>query len=771
MQTRDAILITDDNPENLRVLSDILEPGGYEVRVATTGEQALDSIEAAAPDLVLLDIQLPKLDGYEVCRRIRARWKNRILPVIFVSAATEAYHKKMAFEAGGDDYMTKPFQAEELLARVRTHLNAARYLRQLKDSNIVLSKKLQHFFDQAIVGIAYADPKTRRFTDVNQPFCDMLGYTREELLEKTFLDIAHPDFVESGRHLTRELQEGKMERASVERKYLRKDGSTMWGSATISFVRFGKTEIDDCFAAILEDITERKESAVARRESEEKFRALAEQNLDVIMRFDNQHRHLYVNPAVEKGTGRKPEWFIGRTHEELGFPADLCEMWEAAISEVFRTKAVNRIEFQLPSGEWIDWLLMPEYDDSGGVNAVITSARDITERKRAEADRLELEAQFHQAQKMEAVGRLAGGVAHDFNNLLMGIMNYADLCRDEIEHDHPAREWLDEILAESHRSATIVRQLLAFARKETIAPQVLDLNESVAGMLKILRQLIGEDVELLWSPGADVWPVKMDPGHVDQLLANLCVNARDAIEGPGTVTVATANTVLEAHRDMLLPADSGDYAVLEISDTGCGMEQDTLARMFEPFFTTKEVGKGTGLGLATVHGIIKQCRGGLDVTSVPGVGTSFRIYLPRTAPTGGDSERDNEKGAELPHGTETVLLVEDKKALLVTCQLFLEALGYTVLTAEVPEKALQLSDEYSGRIHLLITDMVMPGMTGHDLADRLIRLRPELKCLFVSGYTADVIADRVTRETAVAFLNKPFTRDELVREIRRILDE
>lgn len=391
--------------------------------------------------------------------------------------------------------------------------------------------------------------------------------------------------------------------------------------------------------------------------------------------------------------------------------------------------------------------------------------------RRAEDERVAADARLHQVQKLESVGILAGGVAHEFNNLLMGIMNYVELCRDEIQPDHPIREWLDEIMTDARRSADLTRQLLAFARKQTIAPRPLDLNDTVSGMLKLLRRLIGEDIDLAWQPGSALWPVRFDPSQVDQLLANLCVNARDAIDGVGKITIETGKVTLDddycaAHAE----AVPGDYVMLAVSDTGCGMDRQTLDHLFEPFFTTKGVGVGTGLGLATVHGIVKQNGGHVNVYSEPGHGTTFRVYLPRFRDES-TTETTDETGTDEAslHGKGTILLVEDEKSVRLTTTIFLKGLGYTVLSAECPAEALALAAEHDGDIDLLITDVVMPGMSGRNLAEKLAVTYPRMRCLYMSGYTANVIAHRGVLEKGVDFLSKPFMRDVLARKVREML--
>jgi PAS domain S-box-containing protein len=403
----------------------------------------------------------------------------------------------------------------------------------------------------------------------------------------------------------------------------------------------------------------------------------------------------------------------------------------------------------------------PVLDDRGTLEGAIMLNLDVT-------DRVTLEAQLRQAHKMESVGRLAGGVAHDFNNLVMGIQGYAELCRAGVAADHPVRPWIDEILREAKRSANLTRRLLAFARKQTIAPRVLDLNEAVEGMLRMLRRLIGEDVHLVWQPAANLWPVRVDPGQLDQILANLCVNARDAISGVGHITIETSNRTLdETCRAEHADARPGRFVVLTVSDDGCGMAPEVQAHLFEPFFTTKAVGEGTGLGLATVYGILQQNQGFVNVYTEPGRGTTFRIYLPRHE--GGAESTSDSLPPGAVRGTGTILLVEDEAAIRITAAVFLQDAGFSVLTAEAPEVALSLSAGHAGRIDLLITDVVMPGMNGSDLARELRGGRPDLRVLYMSGYTANVIAHHGVLEEGVEFLEKPFSKDELIRKVAEVL--
>ena len=397
-------------------------------------------------------------------------------------------------------------------------------------------------------------------------------------------------------------------------------------------------------------------------------------------------------------------------------------------------------------------------------------ADEIAERKQIDEEKTKLQDQLLQAQKMEAVGRLAGGVAHDFNNMLTIILGRVEIAKMSIKPSDRIHADLAEIHNAGQRSADLTRQLLAFARKQIVMPGVLDLNETVEGMLKMLRRLIGEDIDVAWNPGRDLGRVNIDPSQIDQILANLCVNARDAITDVGKVTIETANTVFDkAYCAEHAGCSPGEYVMLAVRDNGCGMDKETLANVFEPFYTTKKMGKGTGLGLATVYGIVKQNDGFIDVSSDLGKGTTFTIYLPRyRGKTAQTVLKDPLK--VLTGGTETILLVEDEPAISKLGKTILEKLGYVVVSANTPGEAIRLADEYCGQIHLLITDVVMPEMNGRDLSDTLMSRYPLLKCLFMSGYTADVIAHHGVLDEGVHFIQKPFSIQHFSFKVREALE-
>jgi CheY-like chemotaxis protein len=352
------------------------------------------------------------------------------------------------------------------------------------------------------------------------------------------------------------------------------------------------------------------------------------------------------------------------------------------------------------------------------------------------------------------------------------ILGHAEIALEQLALDHPVHSCLEEILKAAHRSANLTRQLLAFARKQIVTPEVLDLNTVVAGMLKMLRRLIGEDIDLIWKPGSELWPVKIDASQIDQILANLCVNARDAIAGVGKVIIETGNVSMDKDFCENHPGCvPGDYMRITVSDNGCGMEKETVKRLFEPFFTTKGSSEGTGLGLATVYGIVKQNRGFTNVYSEPGKGTTFKLYLPRHIDSSTEERLEIKKsGSPCDHGGETVLLVEDETVNLKLYKMMLERLGYKVLPASTPDEAIRLAENYAGEIHLVITDVIMPKMNGKDLVERLLKDYPNIRKLFMSGYTADVIANHGVLEEGVHFIEKPFTQKDLGLKVRLVLD-
>ncbi|MBF0468999.1 MAG: transporter substrate-binding domain-containing protein [Desulfamplus sp.] len=399
--------------------------------------------------------------------------------------------------------------------------------------------------------------------------------------------------------------------------------------------------------------------------------------------------------------------------------------------------------------------------------------RDITDRIEAEEEKEKLMSQLAQSQKMEAVGRLAGGIAHDFNNMLGVIIGYTDMAMTGLQPGAPFHAEFEGILKAARRSSDLTRQLLAFARKQTIVPKILDLNKSVENMLSMLQRLIGESVDLAWIPSTEeLWPVKMDPTQLDQIFANLCVNARDATNGTGKIIIETKNIkISKSYCNLHTEFKPGEYVQLAVSDNGCGMDKETKKHLFEPFFTTKGEGKGTGLGLATVYGIIKQNNGFINAYSEVGQGTTFRIYIPRTCEANIDMATQEVEATSTSSNKEMILLIEDEPMLLELTRLMLETIGYKVLSCAIPEEGIKMAEKHSEEIDLLITDVVMPKMNGRELVEKILEIAPDISYLFISGYTANLIARHGILDKEPHFLQKPFSIDELSKKIRKILDK
>ena len=522
----------------------------------------------------------------------------------------------------------------------------------------------------------------------------------------------------------------------------------------------------------IRDITEQKQAERALKESEERFKLTFYSSPDAIILGRMQDAMwVDINEGFSKLTGYRREEVIGKTSFELEIWAN-PEDRDKMIKELTRKGFCENLEavFRRRDGTVGTGLISSRVIFLGKVPHIISVTRDITAMKEADEERKRLEAQLIQAQKMESVGRLAGGIAHDFNNMLGVILGRAELALSRSEPGGKLHSDLLDIQKAARRSADLTKQLLGFARRQTTEPKVLDLNDTISGMLKMLRRMIGEDIDLAFLPGLDVRQVKMDPAQLDQILANLCVNARDAIDDVGKITIETENAMLtyEDFKDKPYAA-AGRYVSLIVSDTGCGMAKDVVEKIFEPFFTTKEVGKGTGLGLAKVYAIVKQNEGYINVYSEPGKGTTFKIYLPAqgyNATQGqiGDAEE------EIIGGDETVLLVEDEPMLLEMGEIMLKRLGYDVFTANGPGQALETVKRCDKDIALLITDVVMPEMNGMELSERLCSLKPGIRCLFTSGYTANVIARHGVLKEGVSFIQKPLLLKDLAVKIRSILD-
>jgi PAS domain S-box-containing protein len=586
------------------------------------------------------------------------------------------------------------------------------------------------------------------------------GYRESEVLGRSESMLAPPDLAGEMTAILERIKRGEHV-TPIEAVRQRKDGARIHLSLALAPINDSQGHVLGA-SAIGRDITARK----AAEEERNRLATAIEQAAETIVITDTSGTIEYVNPAFERVTGYSRDEAIGQNprivKSDKQDPEYVRALWATLTrGEVWSGHFTNRTKDGRLYEE--EAVISPIRNADGVITNFVAVNRDVTRE-------LQLEAQFRQSQKMEAIGRLAGGVAHDFNNMLEVVLGYADLALEEVDKAQPIHDFLVQIRQAGERSASMTRQLLAFARKQTVAPRVLDLNQTVEGMLKMLRQLIGEDIEIAWKPHPDVWPVSLDPSQIDQILANLCVNARDAITGVGRVTIETGMAAFSEEFCSLHAGHApGRFVMLAFGDSGCGMDEVTSARIFEPFFTTKETGKGTGLGLATVYGIVSQNGGFIQVVSEPGQGTTFRIYLPRHESRAAAVVLD-ENQVPTGGGCETVLLVEDEPAILAMMRRMLDVLGYRVLAAGTPSHAIRLAAEHPGQIALLITDVVMPGMNGVDLAAELTSRWPELRTLYISGYTGNVLAGHGVLEECVHLLPKPFSKQDLADKVRFVLD-
>jgi len=682
------ILIVDDQAENRYLLEALLKGGGHDVKGLSNGAEAMESLRERDYDLIVSDILMPVMDGFELCRKIRKDDSLRDIPfIVYTATYTGPKDEEFAKMIGANRFIVKPCEPDDFIQAIEETMEAEA-----------------------------TRPGSRPKVEENEQ--EILKLYNERLVRKL---------------------EKKMEDLEKE-------------------------------------IKRRKEAENTLRARERKYRLLTDNTLDVIWSMSPEMVFTYVNPAIESVSGEPPSRWIGtglREHvleEEYGriirIVAEEVGRGTEGNGVVFETSVLNDRKEAVP----VEIHGRVLFDERGNPFTIQGVARDIRDRKRAEADRDRMAEQLRQSQKMEGIGRLAGGIAHDFNNLMTVVMGYCEMARGKLEGHAEALRDIDEVAKAGKRATDLTRQLLAFSRKQILNPQVLDLNQTAANLEKMLQRILREDIELVFRAHPDIRKVKADRSQIEQVIMNLTVNARDSMPAGGKLTIETSNVDFDEEDANRHPmAEPGSYVMLAVSDSGVGMDEKTLKHIFEPFFTTKKGTKGTGLGLSTVYGIVEQSGGHIEVHSEPDKGTTFEIYLPATRDEK-TAERPGPRPRKPSRGSETLLVVEDDAAVRAVVIAMLEGSGYTILEARNGAEAREISGKEGRVIHLLLSDVVMPGMSGHELARQIEKRHPGIKVLFMSGYTDDAIQQRGVSDPDTAFIGKPFTQAELTRKIRNVLD-
>jgi PAS domain S-box-containing protein len=765
------VLMVEDSPDDALLLAFELRQSGFDLtytRVET--EEQYRAELPRRPDIILSDYSLPRFDGLRAARVLRESGLE--IPFILISGTVGEDVAVEAMKEGATDYLLKD-RIARLGSAVTRALADARIRaerKRLREEIALREQRLNAFFHGATAGLALVD-RQHRFMQVNEMLAAMNGVPAREHLGRPVREVL-PLLGTQLEPLLREALDGgkAISDLPLSGETPRLPGVTCYWNGSF-FPIPGRDGKPECAAAVLVETTEQVRAVESLRASEQRFREITESIREVFWVLDPASRQiLYVSPAYEAIWGRPCGALYKSPHTwlEAVHPDDREAVRQASTpppgDEPFRPYDVEyRVVRPDSSIRWIHDRAFPVRDAEGRIHRITGVAEDITDRRK-------LAAEYRQAQKMEAVGQLAGGVAHDFNNVLAVIQMQCDLIAMSGTLNQDVREFVEEITAAAHRAAALTRQLLLFSRKEIMQPVDLDLNHSIGNMTKMLRRILREDIQVQFNFSMQPLFIRADAGMVDQILMNLVVNSRDAMPGGGRLTVATAAADFDEASAAQTPnARPGSFVELSVTDTGCGIPPEHFGRIFEPFFTTKEVGKGTGLGLATVFGIVEQHQGWVSVASEVGSGTTFRVYFPRVAERAGERARQAE--AKPARGNETILFVEDDMHVRPAVRAALAKLGYRVLEAANGADALAVWQRHRDEIRLLLTDLVMPGgMSGRELAERLQREDPALRVIYASGYCADLVTGDFKLEEGVNLLSKPFQTGKLARIVRARLD-
>jgi two-component system, cell cycle sensor histidine kinase and response regulator CckA len=746
------VLLVEDNPADARYLrEEIADVGAGSVKLTHVQrlDEALQKLGSEDFDVVLLDLTLPDAEGLDTL--VRAHAKAPSVPIVVLTGIDDEGLAVRAVREGAQDYLVKGKTDGSLLVR------AMRYATERKHAIEALQRREEHFrslIENALdlISIISEDGIIRYVSPSHER---VLGYRPDELVGRSFLQLVHTEDA----HQFAGAFRANGSPTSIEARVRHKNGA--W-RVLESFGR-DLAHVSGVQGIVINsrDVTERKRAEEALREVNNTLRAVIRTSPLAIYSVDLDGSVRNWNPAAHRMFGWQEWEVLGGPlphmleNETERFMEHLDLVRTGVMDTAFETRCQTRTGRRVDVTIWNALLR----DGSGGVKGVVHMVADVTERKR-------LEEQLHHSLKMEAVGRLAGGVAHDFNNLLMIIEGYSQMLLSGMDSDNPVRSDLEEILKAAERAGDLTKQLLSFSRRQIVQPKLIDMNSLMHNLERMLKRIIGEDIELVTNFDPKLKSIVADPGQIEQVVLNMTVNARDAMPSGGRLIIETSNVHLDEEyvRSHLTPS-AGDYVMFSVTDTGVGIDAETRSHLFEPFFTTKERGKGTGLGLSTSYGIIKQNGGDVWVYSEPGKGTTFKIYLPvsshQVVPREPRPENVN------LFGYETVLLVEDEAGVRVVLEAMLRRHGYEVLSCGSPHDALEICEQYSDRIHLLITDMIMPKMHGRELAVKVRALRPDIQVLYVSGY-ADANQDEAL-DPSMHYLQKPFTPEALAAKIRDVM--
>jgi PAS domain S-box-containing protein len=881
MKNKPIILVVDDQLQNIQLLEGFLVRQGYEIIPAESGEEALGKLSGNHVDLVLLDVKMHGMSGFEVLTKLRADKKTQRIPVVMITSHNENEVRAKAFESGCDDFISKPFDQYELLARVKSLLRI-KFLNDEVDEAHEFAESVINTVREPLISL----DQDLRVVTVNRSFYEFFKVKPEETVGQLIYDLGNKQWdIPKLRELLETIlpQKTTFDNYEVEHDFATIGRRIMLLNARQIQRGSGKEQI---ILLAIEDITERKQLEDLLTESEMRYRRIFETATDGIVLLEKRGGHIvHANPAAEKMLGYSKEEYVGKMLQDIGVLLDMSDF--PVIMQTLNKNGIinyNDVEVKTKSGFYIDtdiymvdraklaqcnirdvterkladdklkkanafienaldalkdiffvfdlegkflrWnkamiavsgyidgeiaLMKPidffrdddrervskairetvkesssiieallvtkdgmqipyEFktsllmDHTGYLIGISGVGRDLTERNK-------LEAQLLHSQKMEAVGTLAGGIAHDFNNMLNVIMGYGSLVMNKLEADSPSKEHIDQMLIAADRAANLTKRLLVFSRKQLVEVKPININELILDLQKMLVRIISENIDFNLDLADMPLIALADAGQIEQVLINLAVNAKDAMQGGGRLTISTGLEEMDDEYVALCGyGKPGKYALIKVSDTGHGMDGETKKKIFDPFFTTKNIGEGTGLGLAISYGIIKQHCGFINVYSEPGQGTVFKIYLPLSEEPASPN-RKMEADVPVIGGNETVLVAEDDVSLRELTRIILESFGYTVISAEDGEDVITKFMENKERISLILLDMIMPKKNGKEVSEAIRKVSPRIKILFTSGYTMDIIKSKEWTEPGFDFIHKPFQPTDLLKKVREILD-